>query len=207
MAWGWQKGLGRGLMQFGETLNRGMQADIRARREDEIARRREASIERRWRAQEARADKQEVRADERLKLQQERWAKQDQRQASQDARQLERDKVSDAQFNRQMDLRESSVIEKNLNGIIAAKRDAEDKIIERYRKQMTDPITGQPLAGEQSQQMQMQMQEEIAQVRQQYSKLLDQKVRSYGERLRGTGFAYLLDIPEQQESTVESLSR
>lgn len=186
MEWGLLQGLGQGLSQAAGTINRGMAEDRAA----ELEQKRAASMERRWQASEARANRQE-------QSQATRWAKQDERQANQDARQRERDAVSDSQFDQRS-------IERNLSGIIEAKQKAEDDIVERYRKQAVDPF-GQPLQGEAMEQLQGAMQNELQQVRSRYSKILENSVQSYGDKLRGTGFAYLLDAtkPEAQVSTTQ----
>lgn len=192
MEWGLLGGLGQGLSQAAGTINRGMAEDRAAERARELEQKRAASVERRWQASEARANRQE-------QAQATRWAKQDERQANQDARQQERDAVSDSQFDRRMSAQEAQAIERNLSGIISEKQKAESDIVERYRKQAVDPL-GQPLQGEAMEQLQSAMQNELQQVRSRYSKTLENSVQSYGDKLRGTGFAYLLDTPETQEA-------
>ena len=197
MEWGLLGGLGQGLSQAAGTINRGMAEDRAAERARELEQKRAASVERRWQASEARANRQE-------QAQATRWAKQDERQASQDARQRERDAVSDSQFDQRMSAQEAQSIERNLSGIISEKQKAESDIVERYRKQAVDPL-GQPLQGEAMEQLQSAMQNELQQVRSRYSKTLENSVQSYGDKLRGTGFAYLLDVakPEAQASTTQ----
>lgn len=191
MEWGLLQGLGQGLSQAAGTINRGMAEDRAAERALELEKKRTASVERRWQASEARANRQE-------QAQATRWAKQDERQANQDTRQQERDAVSDSQFDRRMSAQEAQAIERNLSGIISEKQKAESDIVERYRKQAVDPL-GQPLQGEAMEQLQSAMQSELQQVRSRYSKTLENSVQSYGDKLRGTGFAYLLNTQEIEQ--------
>jgi len=185
MEWGLLQGLGQGLSQAAGTINRGMAEDRAAERARELEQKRADSVERRWKASESRAIRQEL-------AQATRWA-------NQDERQRERDEVSDSQFERRMSAQETQSIERNLSGIINEKQKAENDIVERYRKQAVDPL-GQPLQGEAMAQLQSAMQNELQQVRSRYSKTLENSVQSYGDKLRGTGFAYLLDTPETQEA-------
>lgn len=187
--WGLLGGLGAGLSQFGATLNQGLNADIAAKQREDIETRREASIEKRWARQEARANRQE-------QAQSERWAKQD-------ARQAERDQVSDSQFDRTATSRENSVIESNISGIMQSKQKALEDLTKRYQKQAVDSM-GQPLQGDALVSLNEQMKGEAEQVRDRYNKMLDTRVKSYGERLRGTGFSYLLDVPDIEEIAPEA---
>ncbi len=197
MKWGLLGGLGKGLVQAGDTLNRGLNADIQARRQDELEARREASIERRWRAQEARQA-------ERDKISDERHEREMSLRESQAKRQTERDKVSDAQFDRSMNVREAQQIERNLTGIFESQQKAENEIVKRYQSQAVDSL-GQPLQGDAMKQLESAMQAELLKTREQYSAILQNRVKSYGDKLKGTGFAYLLDLqaagneqPEQE---------
>lgn len=192
MEWGLLQGLGQGLSQAAGTINRGMAEDRAAERARELEQKRAASVERRWQASEARANRQE-------QAQATRWAKQDERQANQDARQQERDAVSDSQFDRRMSAQEAQAIERNLSGIISEKQKAESDIVERYRKLSVDSL-GQPLPEEQLEALKSQMKKDVDAVRTRYSLLIDNQTKSYGDKLRGTGFAYLLDTPETQEA-------
>ncbi|TMP48730.1 hypothetical protein [Pseudoalteromonas sp. S1688] len=192
MEWGLLGGLGQGLSQAAGTINRGMAEDRAAERARELEQKRAASVERRWQASEARANRQE-------QAQATRWAKQDERQASQDARQRERDAVSDSQFERRMSAQETQSIESNLSGIISEKQKAESDIVERYRELSVDSL-GQPLPAEQLEVLKSQMEKDVDAVRTRYSLLIDNQTKSYGDKLRGTGFAYLLDTPETQEA-------
>jgi hypothetical protein len=192
MEWGLLGGLGQGLSQAAGTINRGMAEDRAAERARELEQKRAASVERRWQASEARANRQE-------QAQATRWAKQDERQASQDARQRERDAVSDSQFDRRMSAQEAQAIERNLSGIISEKQKAESDIVERYRELSVDSL-GQPLPAEQLEALKSQMEKDVDAVRTRYSLLIDNQTKSYGDKLRGTGFAYLLDTPETQEA-------
>lgn len=182
--WGLLGGLGAGLSQFGSTLSQGLNADIAAKQREDIETRREASIEKRWLAQQDRAKKQD-------KIQSERWSKQDKRQA-------ERDKVSDSQFNRTATSRENSVIESNISGIMQSKQKAMEDLDKRFQKMAVDPM-GNPLQGDALTELNKRMKFEAKKVNDRYSEILDTRVKSYGERLRGTGFSYLLDVPDIEE--------
>lgn len=201
--WGLLGGLGRGLNQFGATVNQGVQGDIAAKRAEEIEAKRQASVERRWQASENRAKRQEQAQSERWAKQDERQAKQDKTQADrwakQDKRQAERDSVSDSQFNRQQSRLEAQQIESNINGIMQSKQKAEQQIAKRYQAMSVDSL-GNPVTGEQAAKINAQYQQELSQLRQQYSQVLETRVKSYGEKLRGTGYAYLLDIPEEEQA-------
>ncbi|WPJ21801.1 hypothetical protein [Pseudoalteromonas phage vB_Pun_Y3] len=182
--WGLLGGLGAGLSQFGATLNQGLNADIAAKQREDIETRREASIEKRWAKQEARANRQE-------QAQSERWAKQDERQA-------ERDTVSDSQFDRTATNRENSVIERNISGIMESKQKAIDDLTKRYQKQAVDSM-GYPIQGEALASLEDEYAKESKHITERYREILDTRVKSYGERLRGTGFSYLLDVPDLPE--------
>ena len=193
MQWGLLQGLGKGLNQFGGNLNQGMNIDIQAQRQEESEQRRQASIEKRWQAQENRADRQE-------QAQATRWAKQDERQASQDARQIERDAVSDSQFDRRMSAQDVQAIERNLSGVMEQANNAAEDIENRYAKLAVDSL-GQPLPKAQLDALLEEKKKEIKAVRTQYATLVDNYVKSYGDKLRGTGFAYLLDVPDIEEAS------
>ena len=183
-------GIGNGLVHFGGALNQGMNADISAKRQDEAEARRQASIEKRWAKQDADQRRRENKSDERFEQTQKR--------------QTERDNKRDEQFDKNLSVREGQVIERNLSGIMDAKQRAERDIISKYQKQEVDSM-GQPLQGDALAQLQAAMKSELSQVRQQFSNMLDDRVRSYGDKLKGTGFAYLLDIPDTStKTTVEA---
>lgn len=184
--WGLLGGLGAGLSQFGATLNQGLNADIAAKQREDIETRREASIEKRWAKQEARANRQE-------QAQSERWAKQDERQENQDIRQRERDEVSDSQFDQRS-------IERNLSGVMDKANKAAEDIEKRYEKLKIDSL-GQPLPKAQLIELEKEKKKEMKSVKTQYASLVDNYVKSYGDKLRGTGFAYLLDVPDIEEVT------
>lgn len=186
MEWGLLQGLGQGLSQAAGTINRGMAEDRAAERARELEQKRAASVERRWQASEARANRQE-------QAQATRWAKQDERQASQDARQRERDAVSDSQFDQRS-------IERNLSGVMEQANKAAEDIENRYAKLAVDSL-GQPLPKAQLDDLLKEKKKEIKAVRTQYASLVDNYVKSYGDKLRGTGFAYLLDVPDIEEVT------
>lgn len=193
MQWGLLGGLGQGLSQAAGTINRGMAEDRAAERARELEQKRAASVERRWQASEARANRQE-------QAQATRWAKQDERQANQDARQQERDAVSDSQFERTMSAREAQAIERNLSGVMEQASEAVADIEKRYEKLSVDSL-GQPLPKAQLDALMANKEKEIQSVKTQYSSLVDNYVKSYGGKLKGTGFAYLLDVPDIEEVT------
>jgi hypothetical protein len=186
MEWGLLQGLGQGLSQAAGTINRGMAEDRAAERARELEQKRAASVERRWQASEARANRQE-------QAQATRWAKQDERQASQDARQRERDAVSDNQFDQRS-------IERNLSGVMEQANKAAEDIENRYAKLAVDSL-GQPLPKAQLDALLKEKKNEMKAVRTQYATLVNNYVKSYGDKLRGTGFAYLLDVPDIEEVT------
>lgn len=183
--WGLLGGIGRGLNQLGGTVHQGMSADITAKKQQEADAKRQSSIEKRWARQDAQQEARELKADERH-TEDKTWRE-------------GRAKVGDAQNDRSMKLRETQSIESNMSGILSAKQKAEDDIYKRYQKQAKDPM-GMPLQGEALAQLNQAMQEEIKGVRSQYGTLLEQRISSYGDRLRGTGYAYLLDVPDVQEA-------
>lgn len=196
MEWGLLGGLGQGLSQAAGTINRGMAEDRAAERDRELEQKRAASVERRWKASEARANRQE-------QAQATRWAKQDERQANQDERQRERDAVSDSQFDRQQSRLEAQQIESNINGIMQSKQKAEQQIAKRYQAMSVDAM-GNPVTGDQAAAINAKYQQELSQLREQYSQVLETRVKSYGDKLRGTGYSYLLDIPEEAAAAEES---
>lgn len=184
MAWGLLQGLGRGISQGAEMVNRGMAED----REVERQRMREASIERRWKKQEAKDDARYVDAQKRLDTQD---AKSDQRYNSEKHYREQRDKKSDSQFNQQMGLRRVQQIESNLSGLMQSQDAAEAKMVEKYREQIMSGM-GDPA------ELQKQMETEVKALRQQYGEQINNYVRSYGDQLKGTGFEYMLSLPNNQ---------
>lgn len=189
MEWGLLGGLGQGLSQAAGTINRGMAEDRAAERARELEQKRADSVERRWKASESRATRQEL-------AQATRWAKQDERQR-------ERDEVSDSQFDRQQSRLEAQQIESNINGIMQSKQEAEQQIAKRYQAMSVDAM-GNPVTGEQAAAINAKYQQELSQLREQYSQVLETRVKSYGDKLRGTGYSYLLDIPEEVAAAEES---
>jgi len=180
-SWGLLGGVGRGLSQFGSTLQQGMSADITAQKQQEAEARRQASIEKRWARQDAKQEARELKADARH-AEDRTWRE-------------ERAKVGDKQNERSMQLRESQSIESNMSGILNAQQKAEADIYKRYEKQSKDPM-GMPLQGEALAQLNQAMQSEIQAMRSQYQTMIEQRIASYGDKLRGTGYAYLLDVPD-----------
>lgn len=202
MRWGLLAGLGQGISQGAQIVSAGMAEDRNARREAErearreaIEAAREATAEKRWREsfefqkQQAAENKafqresfdfqKEQAADSRLTRRQEREEDMNWRE-SESNRQA-------GQFDRQMSQREKQVIEQNLAGVMEARREAEAEVVKRYQK-MAD-------VGGVTKEMQQQMEEEIRLLRESYDTRLQNMVSSYGDRLRGSGFEYLLDTP------------
>lgn len=193
--WGLLGGIGRGLNQFGSTVHQGMSADITAEKQQEADLKRQSSIEKRWARQDAQQEARDLKTDARH-AEDKTWRE---NKSNDDKAWREgRAKVGDAQNERSMKLRETQSIESNMSGILSAKQKAESDIYQRYQKQAKDPM-GMPLQGEALAQLNQAMQEEIKGVRSQYGTLLEQRIASYGDRLRGTGYAYLLDVPDIQE--------
>lgn len=188
MRWGLLAGIGAGLSQGSQMISQGMAEDRAVRRAEELERMREASFERRWKQQiqredqlrgEDKAQRASERAEDKAQRQQERAEEMSWRQ-SESNRQA-------GQFDRQMSQREKQVIEQNLAGVMEARREAEAEIVKRYQK-MAD-------VGGVTKEMQQQMEEEIRLLRESYDTRLQNMVSSYGDRLRGSGFEYLLDTP------------
>ena len=182
MAWGLLQGLGRGISQGAEMVNRGMAED----REVERQRMREASIEKRWKKQEAKDDARYADAQKRQSVQD---AKSDERYSSEKQYREKRDKKSDSQFDQQMGMREKQTIESNLSGIMEAEARAAEKIRQSYDKRIQ--------AGEDQTTLIAQMEADLEESQMFYSERLGKAINSYGpEQLKGTSFSYLLDVQE-----------
>ena len=182
--WGLLQGLGRGISQGAEIMSRGMSED----REAERQRMREASIEKRWKKQEAKED---ARYADAQKRQTDQDAKSDERYNSEKQYREQRDKKTDGQFNEHMGLRRVQQIESNLSGLMQSQDAAEAKTVEKYREQIMSG-TGDPEA------LQKQMEAEVKALRQQYGDQINNYVKSYGNQLKGTGFEYMLALPDTQ---------
>lgn len=186
MAWGLLQGVGRGISQGAEMVNRGLAED----REVERQRMREASIEKRWKKQEAKDD---ARYADAQKRQAEQDAKLDERYKSETDYREKRDKQADSQFSEQMGLRRVQQIESNLSGLMQSQDAAEAKTVEKYREQIMSGM-GDPEA------LQKQMEEEVKSLRKQYGEQINNYVKSYGNQLKGTGFEYMLSLPDTQSN-------
>lgn len=182
--WGLLQGLGRGISQGAEIMSRGMAED----REAERQRMREASIEKRWKKQEAKED---ARYADAIKRQDAQDSKSDQRYNSEKEYRETRDKKIDSQFSEQMGLRRVQQIESNLSGLMQSQDAAEAKTVEKYREQIMSGM-GDPEA------LQKQMESEVKALRQQYGEQINNYVKSYGDQLKGTGFEYMLSLPDTQ---------
>jgi hypothetical protein len=188
MRWGLLAGIGAGLSQGSQMVSQGMAEDRAVRRAEELERMREASFERRWKQQIQRED--QLRGEDKAQRANERAEdkalRQQERKEEMGWRQSESNRQA-GQFDRQMSQREKQVIEQNLAGVMEARREAEAEIVKRYQK-MAD-------VGGVTKEMQQQMEEEIRLLRESYDTRLQNMVSSYGDRLRGSGFEYLLDAP------------
>lgn len=186
--WGLLGGIGLGLSQSSQIIGQGLAEDRAVRRAEELERMREASFERRWKQQIQRED--QLRGEDKAQRASERAEdkalRQQERAEEMGWRQSESNRQA-SQFDRQMSQREKQVIEQNLAGVMEARREAEAEIVKRYQK-MAD-------VGGVTKEMQQQMEEEIRLLRESYDARLQNMVSSYGNRLRGSGFEYLLDTP------------
>lgn len=111
MKWGLLSGIGKGLSQGADMLQRGMSED----RAVELQKMRDASVERRWKADSARQDSQR----------------------SQDVafRNSQAD-TSKSQFDRQQTSRDKQTIENNINGVMEQQNRAEQEIRNSFEKRM-----------------------------------------------------------------------
>lgn len=188
------QGLGRGISQGAEMVNRGMQEDRAVAREEERERMRQASIEKRWKIEDSRYADSKAAQDRAEKRQVSQDEKADKRYVGETEYRKGRDSKADQQFNAQMGVREKQLIESNLTGIMDSEARAAEKIRQMYEKRMQSG-TEDPAA------LEAKMQAELESSQMYYSDRLGKAIQSYGPQLKGTSFSYLLDIsePAQQE--------
>jgi hypothetical protein len=179
-------GFGQGLQQFSGILGQGMAEDRQVRRQEELERMRDASMEKRWlreteMRQRERSEDRELRAGER----------------AEDAkfRQSESNRQA-GQFDRQMSVREQQAIESNLQGVMEQEARAAEKIRASFAKRMESGM-GDPAA------LNAELDAELEANQMYHSGRLHNMIQSYGPKLRGTGYEYLLDFkqPEQPQQT------
>lgn len=182
-SWGLLQGFGRGLSQSSELLARGMAED----REAERQRLREASAEARWKRQEQREDAREAKQDY-------RYAEQVKSQADALAQaQKNADRsygLQERQLNETTAMRKTSQIESNLSGLFDASEKAESKITDRYVRLMGK----EGLTASEYEKLNTDMQAEITANRNYYNDKVTQYTQSYGDKLNGTAFEYLLQM-------------
>lgn len=182
-SWGLLQGFGRGLSQSSELLARGMAED----REAERQRMREESIERRWKRQEAREDA-------RNKVSDDRYAEQVESQAAAQTQAQNNWKKSyglqERQLNETTAMRKITQIESNIAGIEAAQEKSEAKITDKYARLMSR----EGITKEEFTELNRQFTDEVKQNRDYYSGKLHQFRQSYGDKLKGTGYEYLLHV-------------
>lgn len=176
-------GFGQGLQQFSGILGQGMAEDRQVRRQAELESIRDASIERRWlreteMRQRERSEDRELRAGERAEDMQFRQSEAN-RQAG--------------QFDRQMSVREQQAIESNLQGVMEQEARAAEKIRASYAKRMESGM-GDPAA------LNAELDAELEANQMYYSGRLHNMIQSYGSKLRGTGYEYLLDFKQPEQT-------
>jgi len=182
MQWGLLAGIGKGLSQGADIVNRGMAEDRAAAREQarfDESRRWQQAMENKRIAE--RAEDRDVRKSERAEDMQFRQSESN-RQAG--------------QFDRQMSVREKQVIEGNLNGIMEQEARAAEKIRAAYAKRLESGM-GDPAA------LNAELDAELLANQEFYSGRLHNMIQSYGDQLRGTGFEYLLDFESAETEQPE----
>lgn len=173
MNWGLLQGIGAGLSQGAEMVNRGMAEDRAVAREQarfDESRRWQQAMENKRTAE--RAEDRELRKSERTEDIQ--WRE------SESNRQA-------GQFDRQMSVREKQVIESNLQGVMEQEARAAEKIRAAYAKRLESGM-GDPAA------LNAELDAELEANQMFYSERLHNMIQSYGPKLQGTGFEYLLDV-------------
>lgn len=197
MAWGLLQGLGRGISQGAEMVNRGMAED----RETERQRMREASIERRWKKQEAKDDA--------------RYADAQKRQSEQMQYQQDRDKVGDARHAEQMGMakqelniriseRRKAEIEGNIQAVQREWDKASDSIERRYERlidQARKEDAETPLVADKDGKKPESALDKAYRARDQALEELSDRmggklmpiIKSYGSELKGTAYGSLYD--------------
>lgn len=191
-------GFGRGLQEGAQMLSQGMAEDRQVARQRELEAMRDASMERRWlrdaeMRQRERAEDRELRAGERAE---DRDVRKRERAEDIQFRQSESNREA-GQFDRQMSVREKQVIESNLQGVMEQEARSAEKIRAAYAKRLESGM-GDPAA------LNAELDAELEANQMFYSSRLHNMIQSYGPKLRGTGFEYLLDFkPEQTEQPAQ----
>ncbi len=185
------QGLGRGLSQGAEMLNRGMAEDRAVAREEERERMRQASIEKRWKVEDSRYADSKAAQQRAENRQAEQDKKADSRYAGETKYRQGRDAKADQQFNMQMGVREKQLIESNLTGIMEQEARAAEKIRQMYEKRMQSGT-------EDAAALEAKMEAELLSSQMYYSDRLGKAIQSYGPQLKGTSFSYLMDVKEPE---------
>ncbi|MDZ7868843.1 MAG: hypothetical protein U5L02_06495 [Rheinheimera sp.] len=190
-SWGLLAGFGRGLSQGSEHLSRGLAED----REAERQRMREESIEKRWKRQESREDSRNKVADERYAdqvISQETAQTQAQKNADRSYGLQER------QLNETTAMRKTQQIEANFSGLLESSDKSEAKITDKYVRMMGK----EGLTAAEYEKLNTDMKNEITENRNYYSQKINDFTQSYGDKLKGTAFEYLLHVkPAADPST------
>ena len=194
-ALGLLQGFGRGLSQGAELLNRGMAED----REAERQRMREESIAKRWK-------RQDDREDARNKVADDRYAEQVKSQAAAQVKAQENADRSyglqERQLNETTAIRKTSQIESNLSGLFDAMDKSESKITDRYVRLMGK----EGLTAPEYEKLNTDMQAEITANRQYYNEKVTQYTQSYGDKLNGTAFEYLLQVKPDASADAKTVA-
>ncbi len=128
-----------------------------------------------------------------------RWKIQDERADRQIQHQLSRDKTNDANTDRQFNLRESELISRNINGIMEQQSKEEQKVTAQFNKRLESGL-------EDPKTLEEEMITKIGSIRSFYSERLHNTVKSYGSKLEGTAFEYLLNPQELRNTSTPSSS-
>lgn len=194
------QGLGRGLSQGAEMLNRGMAEDRAVAREEERERMRQASIEKRWRVEDSRyadskaaqqraenrQDKQDEKADSRYKDEIEYRKNRDKESLDLNRRQLS---LAEQQAADRKELERKSRIEQTL-GRISSKYEREGEKIDRRFDRLLDVAADDPVKKEA---LYKERDAAHAAIAEKMSGEMLPALKSFGEDLRGTAFETYID--------------
>jgi hypothetical protein len=185
--WGLLQGLGRGISQGAEMINRGMQEDRAVAREEERERIRQASIEKRWKVEDGRyADSKEAQ-----KRAEERQVKQDEKA---DTRYTDSKNMAERQMSLseqtaadRKELERKARIEQTL-GRFEREAEKEGEAIERQYARKIDIAKGNGVTGEDLKALYDERDNKHKAISDKLSSKLIPAIKSFGKDLEGTAY-------------------